>query len=109
MYSFSGIVNNDGNRSQYVAVNRLLDNGWQVYATATQANANMTVLVYMVLGLIWALLALMLARGLAPLYGEVVAHPLQKLEESLEVFDAARTITIIPPAPNDAPQEIRQT
>ena len=52
--------------------------------------------------------ALMLARGIAPLYGEVVSHPLQKLEESLEVFDAARTVTIMPPAPNDAPQEIRQ-
>jgi GGDEF domain-containing protein len=101
-------VNNDGKSAQYMAVNKKLDNGWQVYATATQAKAGITVLIYMVLGLIWALLALMLARGLAPLYGEVVVQPLQKLEESLEVFDAARTITIMPPAPNDAPQEIRQ-
>ena len=108
VYSFSGIVNNDGKSAQYMAVNKKLDNGWQVYATATQAKAGITVLIYMALGLIWALLALMLARGLAPLYGEVVVQPLQKLEESLEVFDAARTITIMPPAPNDAPQEIRQ-
>jgi len=108
VYSFSGIVNNDGKAAQYLAVNKKLDNGWQVYAAATQAKAGMTVLIYMALGLIWALLALMLARGLAPLYGEVVAQPLQKLEESLEVFDAARTITIMPPAPSDAPQEIRQ-
>jgi len=107
-YSFSGIVNNDGKAAQYVAVNKKLDNGWQVFATATQAKAGMTVLIYMALGLIWALLALLLARGIAPLYGEVVAQPLQKLEESLEVFDAARTVTIMPPAPNDAPQEIRQ-
>jgi GGDEF domain-containing protein len=108
-YNFSGIVNNDGDAANYVAVSRPLDNGWHVFAAATQAKADITVLVYMVLGLIWALLALMLARGIAPIYGEVVAQPLQKLEESLEIFDAARTITIIPPAPNDAPQEIRQT
>ena len=109
IYSFSGVVNNDGNAASYVAVSRPLDNGWHVFATATQAKADITVLIYMVLGLIWALLALMLARGVAPLYGEVVAQPLQKLEESLEVFDAARTMTIVPPAPSDAPQEIRQT
>jgi GGDEF domain-containing protein len=108
-YSFSGAVNNDGGTARYVAVHQPLDNGWQVYATATQAKADMTVLVYMALGLIWALLALLLARRIAPLYGEVVTQPLQKLEESLEMFDAARTITIIPPAPSDAPQEIRQT
>ncbi len=108
-YNFSGIVNNDGGATNYVAVSRPLDNGWHVFAAATQAKANMTVLIYMAVGLIWGLLALMLARGIAPIYGEVVAQPLQKLEESLEVFDAARTITIIPPAPNDAPQEIRQT
>jgi len=108
VYSFSGIVNNDGKAAHYVAVNKKLANGWQVFATATQAKAGTTVLIYMALGLIWALLALMLARGIAPLYGEVVSHPLQKLEESLEVFDAARTVTIMPPAPNDAPQEIRQ-
>jgi len=109
VYSFSGVVNNDGGTARYVAVSKPLDNGWQVFAAATQAKADLTVLIYMALGLIWALFALILARGIAPLYGEVVAQPLQKLEESLEVFDAARTITIIPPAPSDAPQEIRQT
>jgi len=109
VYSFSGIVNNDGGTARYVAVNKPLDNGWHVFAAATQAKADLTVLVYLALGLIWALFALMLARGIAPLYGEVVTQPLQKLEESLEVFDAARTITIIPPAPSDAPEEIRQT
>jgi len=108
-YSFSGIVNNDGSAARYVAVSRPLANGWRVFATATQASADKTVLVYMALGLIWALLGLMLARGFAPLYGNVVAEPLQKLEESLEEFNAARTITIVPPAPSDAPKEIRQT
>ena len=108
-FVFSGMVNNDGSKANYIAVNQPMSNGWQVYATATQASADVTVLVFFALGLMWTLLALLLARRLAPLYGEVVAEPLQQLEESLESFDAARTVTIMAPAPEDAPHEIRRT
>ena len=108
-YGFSGIVSNDGRTARYLAVDRPLENGWHVYALATRAKADLTLLIYMSLGLAWALLAFVLARVITPLYGQAVAQPLQRLEESLDAFDAERTISIIPPAPNDAPQEIRQT
>ena len=107
-FVFSGIVNNDGNNAKYIAVSQPMSNGWQVYATATQASANITLLLFFAVGLVWTLLSLMMANRLSPLYGEVVAQPLQKLEESLENFDAARTVTIMPPAPKDTPREIRQ-
>lgn len=107
-FAFTGIVNNDGAKTKYIAVNQPMSNGWQVYATATQSSADMIMLVFFALGLIWAFFALLLARRLAPLYGEVVAEPLQQLEESLEIFDAARTVTIMSPAAEDAPHEIRR-
>jgi len=109
VYDFSGTLNADGDVVRYVAVDRALDNGWHVFATATQAPADLTLLIYMTLGLLWALLATVLARALAPLYAAVIEKPLKKLEESLDVFDAERTISIIPPPPADAPAEIRQT
>jgi len=108
-YSFSGALNGDRDNTRYVAAARSLDNGWQVFALATQAKADLTLLIYMLLGLIWAMLAVVLARGLAPLYGQAIAQPLQKLDESLDVFDAERTISIIPSPPPEAPQEIHQT
>ncbi len=108
-YAFSGLLNSDGANARYVAVGRSLNNGWRVFATAAQAKADLTLLIYMSLGLIWTLLAVILGRGLAPLYGQVIAGPLQKLDESLDIFDLERTISIIPSAPDDAPQEIRQT
>ncbi|MDP6675601.1 MAG: diguanylate cyclase, partial [Gammaproteobacteria bacterium] len=108
-YTFSGRVNNDEDVARYVAVSKPLDNGWRVIATAIRAKADLTLLIYMSIGLIWSLLAIVLARGLAPLYGHVVARPLQKLEESLDIFDAERTLSIIPKAPEDAPKEIRRT
>jgi|GEM_PF-2742966 len=108
-YGFSGLLSNDGDAARYVAVSRPLANGWHVYATATQARADFTLLIYMSLGLIWSLLAVMLARGLAPLYGQAITQPLRELDDSLDRFDAERTISIIPPPPDEAPQEIRQT
>lgn len=108
-FGFSGVLNADAETERYVAVGRSLDNGWRVFVAATQASADLTLLIYMTLGLIWALLAVTLARGLAPLYGRDVSRPLQKLDDSLDAFDAERTISIIPPPPTDAPREIRQT
>lgn len=106
VYGFSGSLG--GAIERRVAAVRSLANGWHVYAFTAQAGAGQTLLIYMVLGLVWALLAAIFARGIAPLYGHSVAAPLKKLDESLDVFDVERTISNIPRPPSDAPKEIRQ-
>jgi len=106
VYGFSGTLGGDTERR--IAATRPLTNGWQVYTLTVQVGTGGTLLIYMALGLVWALLAAMFARGIAPLYGHTVAAPLQKLDESLDIFDVERTISNIPRPPNDAPKEIRQ-
>lgn len=106
VYYFTGSL--DGDTERHVAAVRSLANGWRVYASTVRAGTGGTLLIYMALGLVWALLAAVFARGIAPLYGRTVAAPLQKLDESLDMFDVERTISNIPRPPSDAPKEIRQ-
>ena len=57
--------------------------------------------------LIWTGIAIILARALAGLYSGIVADPLRRLDESLDLFDSEPTISVIPSAPDQAPAEIQ--
>ncbi|MDH3978139.1 MAG: hypothetical protein OEU86_06450, partial [Gammaproteobacteria bacterium] len=94
--------------SRYIAAGQPLENGWQVYAVASQSGSYVVMLAYFTLAGLWAFLAAFVGFRLSPLYTQQVIEPLQKLDESLDVFDAERTISNIPNAPANAPQEIRQ-
>jgi diguanylate cyclase (GGDEF)-like protein len=58
------------------------------------------------LALVLVPVVLLLARGLASLYGSAVAKPLKQLDESLDIFDVARTVSVVPPPPEDASEEV---
>ncbi|MFQ5634764.1 MAG: cache domain-containing protein, partial [Gammaproteobacteria bacterium] len=106
-FNFSGAIRSSGEDGRYVAAVRELPRGWRVMAVASQDSAQTLVVMPLLLGGVWVLLTVLLARGFASLFSEAVAQPLKKLDESLDVFDAERTISIIPQAPSDAPSEVQ--
>ena len=106
--TFTAPIEVTGNSGSYVAVERPAGNGWRVFAIASRAGVVGLVLMHLVLALVWVPVVLILARGLAGLYGSAVAKPLQQLDESLDIFDVGRTVRLVPPAPDDASLEILQ-
>ena len=103
---FAGIIEVTGNSGSYVAVEQPADNGWRVFAITSRAGVLGLVMKNFVLALVLVPVILLLARGLAGLYGSAVAKPLRQLDESLEIFDVARTVSVVPPAPEDASEEV---
>ena len=106
-FGFSGTVQASGEPGKYVAAYRSLPRGWKVFAVSSQEPIRMVALLPLAVGAVWFVLTALLARSFSGLYGEAVAQPLKKLDESLDVFDAERTISLIPPAPTDAPSEFQ--
>jgi len=106
-FAFSGTVRSSGEHGNYVVAMRELPKGWKVFAVSSQRAVIGLVQMPLILGALWALLTLLIARCFARLFSEAVAHPLRKLDESLDVFDSERTISIIPQAPTDAPAEVQ--
>ncbi len=107
-FGFEGTIGATGEHARYVAAYRQLPRGWKVFAIAAQEPVRQLAVLPLVLGGVWAVLALLLARGFASLFGDALAQPLKTLDESLDVFDAERTISIIPQAPSDAPSEVHE-
>ena len=106
--TFTAPIEVTGNSGSYVAVERPAGDGLRVFAIASRAGVLGLVMVNFAVALVWVLVVLILARGLAGLYGSAVAKPLKQLDESLDIFDVGRTVKLIPPAPDDASQEILQ-
>ncbi|NND35546.1 MAG: diguanylate cyclase [Gammaproteobacteria bacterium] len=106
-FGFSGAVEVGRDEGPYVAVFRELPKGWKVIAVASLGPVTNMISLSMLVSALWVLLTILLARGFAGLFGEAVARPLKKLDESLDVFDSERTISIIPQAPSDAPAEVQ--
>jgi diguanylate cyclase (GGDEF)-like protein len=103
---FAETIEVTGESGSYVAVARPLNNGWRVFAVASRAGVLGLVMMQLGLALVWVPVVLLLARGLAGLYGSAVAKPLKRLDESLDVFDVGRTVSVVPPAPEDASEEV---
>jgi len=106
-FDFAGTIRSSGEQGRYVAAVRQLPKGWRVFAIGSQEPIMRLVTMPLLIGALWVVLTLLLARGFAGLFSDAVAQPLKKLDESLDVFDAERTISIIPQAPSDAPSEVR--
>lgn len=107
-FAFDGTIRTSGDSGRYVVATRVLPKqGWRVFAVTSQAPVQNLIRLPLLLGALWILLTLLLARGFSGLFGEAVAQPLKKLDESLDIFDAERTISIIPQAPSDAPSEVQ--
>jgi len=106
-FTFYGSIRASGEEERYVVATRELPQGWRVFAVVSQGSVQSVALMPLLLGGLWVLMAVLLARGLAGLYGEAVVSPLKKLDESLDIFDAERTMSMIPMAPADAPSEVR--
>lgn len=106
-FDFAGAIRSSGEEGRYVAAFRELPRGWKVFAVGSQEEVRNLMYMPLLLGALWVLLTLLLARGFAALFGEAVVQPLKKLDESLDIFDAERTISIIPMAPSDAPSEVQ--
>ena len=103
---FAGIIEVTGKSGSYVAVEQPADNGWRVFAITSRAGVLGLVMKNFGLALVLVPIVLLLARGLAGLYGSAVAKPLKQLDESLEIFDVARTVSVVPPPPEDASVEV---
>ena len=103
---FTGIIEVTGESGSYVAVEQPAGNGWRVFAIASRSGVIGLVLMHLGLALLWVPVVLLLARGLASLYGGAVAKPLKQLDESLDIFDVGRTVSLVPPAPDGASVEI---
>ncbi len=106
-FAFKGTILASGETDRYVAATRTLPGGWQVFAVASQAPVQSAALMPLLVGGLWILMALLLAYGLAGLYGEAVSKPLRQLDESLEIFETEGTMRMLPTAPADAPSEVR--
>ncbi len=106
-YRFSGNVLATGKSGRYLAASRKLPGGWQLFAVADNSPVRNVALVPLFLAALWAPLMILLARGLASVYGKAVATPLKKLDESLDVFDVEPTMRVVPLPPADAPNEVR--
>lgn len=107
-FGFSGTIEVTGESGSYVVVERPLDNGWRVFVMASRAGVLGLVMMHFGFALVWVPVVVLLARGLAGLYGGAIAEPLKQLDESLDVFDVGRTISVIPPAPQHTSEEVRQ-
>ena len=103
---FMASIEVTGSSGNYVAVARPVDDGWRVFAIASQAGVLGLVMMQFALALVWIPVALLLARGLASLYGSAVAEPLKRLDESLDIFDVEKTVSVVPPAPEHASEEV---
>ena len=106
-FDFTGAIQMSGEDGHYVVSYRELARGWRVFAVAAQDSTRSLVFMALLLGGLWVVLALLLARGFATLLGAAVAQPLKQLDESLDVFDSERTLSMIPLAPSDAPAEVQ--
>ncbi len=107
-YMFSGNLVATGKTGRYVATTRKLPSGWRLFAVTSQSPVRNVALIPLLLAALWVPLLLLLARGLAGLYGEAVTTPLKKLDESLDVFDVEPTMRVVPMPPPDAPHEVRE-
>jgi diguanylate cyclase (GGDEF)-like protein len=107
-YGFKGAIQQFGDPQNFAVAERKLDNGWQVFVIASQADIEKQGLAYFGLLLVWVFLALLLAKNVSRIYGGDVADSLKQLEEALHIFDAERTMSLIPSAPKDAPREVQQ-
>jgi diguanylate cyclase (GGDEF)-like protein len=103
---FAGIIEVTGESGSYVAVEQPAGNGWRVFAIASRSGVVGLVLMHLGLALLWVPVVLLMARGLAGLYGSAVAKPLKQLDESLDIFDVGRTVSLVPPAPDGSSVEI---
>ncbi len=103
---FTATIEVTGNSGSYVAVERSVGNGWRVFTIASQASVLGLVMMHFALALVWVPIVLLLARGLAGLYGSAVADPLKRLDESLDIFDVEKTVSVVPPAPEHASEEV---
>ena len=107
-FGFKGAIQEFGDPRNFAVAQRQLDNGWRVFVIASQADIEKQGLAYFGLLLAWVFLALLLAKSVSKIYGGAVAGSLKQLEEALQIFDAERTMSLIPSAPKDAPREIKQ-
>lgn len=107
-YGFKGAIQEFGDARNFAVAQRQLDNGWRVFVIASQADIERQGLAYFGLLLVWVFVALLLARSVSGIYGSAVARSLKQLEEALQIFDAERTMSLIPSAPKDAPREVKQ-
>ena len=107
-YGVKGEIETNKPAGHYLAMQRKLDSGWSAFAVASLAGVRSQALIYIGLSLFWVVIVGFLAVRLARVYGEIVGEPLQTLDHSLDVFDAERTMTMIPAAPPNAPAEIAQ-
>jgi len=107
-YGFNGAIQEFGDPQNFAVAQQTLDNGWRVFVIASQADIERQGLTYFGLLLVWVFLALLLGKAVSGIYGSAVGTSLKQLEEALHVFDAERTMSLIPSAPKDAPREVRQ-
>ena len=107
-YGFKGAMQQFGDAKNFAVAQRQLDNGWRVFVVASQADIEKQGLAYFGLLLIWAVIALLLARSLSRIHSSNVAESLKQLQESLHIFDEEGTISLIPSAPKYAPTEVKQ-
>lgn len=107
-YGFRGTLQEFGDPENFAVARAPLDNGWRVYVIASQEDIERQVLIYLGLLAIWVIIALLLARSLSRIHSDNVAESLRQLEESLHIFDAEQTISLMPSAPKYAPRELKQ-
>lgn len=107
-YGFKGTMQQFGDAKNFAVAQRQLDNGWRVFVIASQAGIEKQGLAYFGLLVIWAVIALLLARSLSRIHSSNVAESLKQLQQSLHIFDEEGTISLIPSAPKYAPTEVKQ-
>jgi len=107
-FSFDGSVLVTNEEGRYLVSKRELPNGWRVFAVASQQSVKYAVFMPLVLGGLWFLLALFMANSVAGVLAESLASPLKSLDESLDMFDAERTMSIFEATlSEEAPAEVR--
>jgi len=107
-YGFKGALQEFGEPENFAVAQRPLDNGWRVFVIASQADIEKQALGYFGLLLVWAAIALLLAKTMSRIHSSNLSESLQQLQESLHIFDAERTISVIPLAPKTSPREVQQ-
>ena len=107
-FSFDGSVLVTNEQGRYLVSKRELPNGWHVFAVASQDSVDSAVVMPFVIGVLWLLLTLFMANSIAGVLAESLANPLKSLDESLDIFDAERTMSIFASTMSDeAPAEVR--
>lgn len=107
-YGFKGALQEFGEPENFALAQQPLDNGWRVFVIASQADIEKQALAYFGLLLVWAVIALLLAKTMSRIHSSNLSESLQQLQESLHIFDAERTISVIPLAPKTSPREVQQ-